>query len=245
MVPTYSPERLKASSNIRHHAFPLRCIWRRPSGHEKVERFKRTRINCRERSINRYWALLHNPGEIVTREELRTSCCRRTLTSTTDATYDTTLNKLRWLLGDSHGAASPHWKPCSAAKANLYRQDFVVRRSSAGVLVARLQRLIAGDGEVAEHAAGKPSVLRTALLSRWFAAGVVTLVIVTFCVARRWCLRAPLILARISRSHRANFDESRYGRPARLGCGQLAPCVVSPSGFFFLSSRGIVRVFFR
>ena len=32
---------------------------------------------------------------------------------------------------------------------------------------------------VAEHAEGKPSFLRTALLSRWFAAGVVTLVIVS------------------------------------------------------------------
>src|SRR5260370_15109998 len=119
-------------------------------------------------------ALLQKPGEVVTREELRMHLWPSDTHVNYDANVNTTVNKLRQVLGDS---------PEQPAFV-----DTIPRQGYS--FVAKIEYLdrpltppapqpaeISPVAAVPECAAGKATFFPTAILSRWVTARVVTLVI--------------------------------------------------------------------
>ncbi len=122
-------------------------------------------------------ALLQKPGEIVTREELRMQLWPSGRRVNYDANVNTTVNKLRLLLGDSPD--QPVFVETNPRKG----YSFIARVNYVNSIDETLapQAPPAADLSpvtgVAEHAIGKASFFRMAMRSRWFTAGVVALVI--------------------------------------------------------------------
>jgi len=142
---------------------------------KKEELFKDgTRIKMQGKVHQALLALLRKPGAIVTREELRMQLWPSDTHVNYDANVNTTVNKLRLVLGDS--TEQPVYVETIPRKG----YSFVAKIECADRPPAwqlshtdeSMQATVA-----TEHAAGKPSFFRTALLSRWFTVGVVTLVI--------------------------------------------------------------------
>ena len=175
MVPMHSPEQPQASNNTA--IAPIRYIYF-GAFHldlKKEELFKNgTRIKLQGKVHQALLALLQKPGEIVTREELRMQLWPSDTHVNYDANVNTTVNKLRQVLGDS-----PE-QPAYVETIPRKGYSFVAKIEYADLPPAP-QALLTEEpppgGAVAEHAEAKPSFFRTALLSRWFTAGVVTLVI--------------------------------------------------------------------
>src|SRR5882762_646216 len=114
-------------------------------------------------------ALLQKPGEIVTREELRLQLWPDALVNY-DANVNTTVNKLRQVLGDS--ADQPAFVDTIPRKGYSFiaKVEYVDRP----VALQSPQPSELSPVAAQERAA---SLFRTAILSKWFAAGVVALVI--------------------------------------------------------------------
>jgi len=122
-------------------------------------------------------ALLLKPGEVVTREELRMRLWPSGTFVNYDSNMNTTVNKLRQVLGDSSDQPAfvetiPRKGYSFVAKVE-YLDRPVAPQSSQSPQSAKLS----SAGAAPEHANGKASFFRTAIHSRWFTAGVVTLVI--------------------------------------------------------------------
>ena len=122
-------------------------------------------------------ALLLKPGEVVTREELRMRLWPSGTFVNYDSNMNTTVNKLRQVLGDSSDQPAfvetiPR-KGYSFVAQVEYLDRPVAPQSSQSPQSAKLS----SAGAAPEHANGKASFFRTAIHSRWFTAGVVTLVI--------------------------------------------------------------------
>src|SRR5260370_29932464 len=118
-------------------------------------------------------ALLQKPGEIVTREALRLQLWPSDTLVNYDANVNTTVNKLRQVLGDSAG------QPAFVDTIPRQGSTFSAQAEYADRPVA-LQAPRQPEPKPAQaiHARAA-SLLRTALPSKWFAAGVVVLVIAT------------------------------------------------------------------
>ncbi|MGB2901105.1 MAG: winged helix-turn-helix domain-containing protein [Candidatus Acidiferrum sp.] len=133
-----------------------------------------TRVKLQGKVYQALLALLERPGEVVTREAL----CKRLWPSDTHVNYDanvnTTVNKLRQVLGDSPD------QPVFV--------DTIPRKGYS--FVAAIEYLDQPPPEQAEKPEGssfsaaqaasgesKSSLLRAALSSKWFAAGVISLVV--------------------------------------------------------------------
>ena len=175
MVPMHSLEQLPASNNSA--AVPVRfvCFGDFYLDLKKEELFKSgTRIKMQGKVHQALLALLQKPGEIVTREELRMQLWPSDTHVNYDANVNTTVNKLRLVLGDS--TEQPVYVETIPRKGYSFvgKTEYTDRPPTPQVPPTS-ESLPATT--VAEHAAGKPSFFRTALLSRWFTAGIVTLVI--------------------------------------------------------------------
>jgi len=178
MVPMYSPVE-GASSNSAPIA-PARyvCFGAFHLDLQQGELLKDgSRIKLQGKVYQALLALLQKPGEIVTREELRMQLWPSGRRVNYDANVNTTVNKLRLLLGDSPD--QPVFVETNPRKG----YSFIARVNYVNSIDETLapQAPPAADLSpvtgVAEHAIGKASFFRMAMRSRWFTAGVVALVI--------------------------------------------------------------------
>jgi DNA-binding winged helix-turn-helix (wHTH) protein len=172
VVPMHSPEQPQASSNIAIAPARYACFGVFHLDLKKEELFKDgTRIKMQGKVHQALLALLQKPGEIVTREELRMQLWPSETHVNYDANVNTTVNKLRLVLGDSSD------QPVYVETIPRKGYSFVAKIAYADRPPVSHKDESMAATPVAEHAADKPSFFRTALLSRWFTVGVVTLVI--------------------------------------------------------------------
>jgi DNA-binding winged helix-turn-helix (wHTH) protein len=144
----------------------------------KEELFKDgTRVKLQGKVYRALLALLQKPGEVVTREELRTQLWPSDTHVNFDANVNTTVNKLRQVLGDS--PEQPAFVETIPRKgytfvAKVEHVDRPVTLQAAPQPAKLLP--VAG---LQEHGEGRTSFFRTAMHSNWFTAGAVVLVIVS------------------------------------------------------------------
>ena len=118
--------------------------------------------------------LLARPGEVVSREDLRQRLWPEGTHVNYDANVNTTVNKLRLALGDSPDA------PIFVETIPRQGYSFVGKVAPGVPSVASRREISGGLSESAEQVADKaaegvaPSV---SLVSKWFVAGVVALIL--------------------------------------------------------------------
>jgi DNA-binding winged helix-turn-helix (wHTH) protein len=173
-VPMHSPEQRESLNSTALSPARYVCFGAFHLDLKKEELFKDgKRVKLQGKVYQALIALLQKPGELVTREGLRMQLWPSDTHVNYDANVNTTVNKLRQVLGDS-----PE-QPAFVETIPRKGYSFVAKIEYA----ERPPRPQAGTEElsdvntVQEFAEGKASFFRTALLSRWFTAGVVTLVI--------------------------------------------------------------------
>jgi len=177
MVPMGSPEHLEASNNAAIAPARFVCFGTFHLDLKNEELFQEgARLKIQGKVYQALIALLQKPGHIVTREELRMQLWPADTHVNYDANVNTTVNKLRQVLGDSPD------QPLYVETIPRKGYSFVGKiqyadRPPALQMPKKEAATPAPVTAVAEHFEGKPSFLRTAFLSRWFTAGVVTLVI--------------------------------------------------------------------
>src|SRR3989440_12380278 len=174
-VHRHSPEQHqgsnKAARYVRFGTFQL--------DFEKEELFKNgARVKLQSKVCEALLALLSKPGEIVTREELRRQLWPSDTHVNYDANVNTTVNKLRQVLGDSPDEPAfvdtiPRKGYCFVAKVEYVDKPVtsLVPRSEE---LSPLTTPRITDEERAESSA---LLFRTAVLSKWFTGAVVVLVI--------------------------------------------------------------------
>jgi DNA-binding winged helix-turn-helix (wHTH) protein len=145
---------------------------------KKEELFKNgTRVKLQGKVYQTLLALLQKPGEVVTREELRLQLWPSDTHVNYDANVNTTVNKLRQVLGDS--PEQPAFVETIPRKGYTFvaKVEYVDRPVTlqAAPQPAKLLPVAA----VQEHGEGWASFFRTAMYSKWFAAGAVVLVIIS------------------------------------------------------------------
>jgi DNA-binding winged helix-turn-helix (wHTH) protein len=175
VVPMHSPEQPQASSNIAIAPARYACFGVFHLDLKKEELFKDgSRIKMQGKVHQALLALLHKPGEIVTREELRMQLWPSDTHVNYDANVNTTVNKLRLVLGDS--SDQPVYVETIPRKGYSFVAKIGYADRPPMSQVSHKDESMPATA-VAEHAAGKPSFFRTALHPRWFTVGVVSLVI--------------------------------------------------------------------
>jgi DNA-binding winged helix-turn-helix (wHTH) protein len=178
LLPMHSPEEHESSHKAAVAPSRYVCFGAFHLDLKKEELFKDgTRVKLQGKVYQALLALLQKPGEIVTREALRLQLWPSDTHVNYDANVNTTVNKLRQVLGDSPVQPAfvdtiPRKGYSFVAKVEYVEQP-VILQSLQGTQPAERSLLAA----IAEHAEGKASFFRTVILSRWFTAGVVTLVI--------------------------------------------------------------------
>lgn len=170
-VPMHSQQARQGSDNLPSASPRYICFGAYHLDLKREELYKDgARVKLQGKVYQALLALLQKPGEIVTREELRAQLWPDALVNY-DANVNTTVNKLRQVLGDS--ADQPGFVDTIPRKGYSFiaKVEYVDRpvvpqapKPSELLPVAATQ----------ERAA---SLFRTAILSKWFAAGVVALVI--------------------------------------------------------------------
>jgi DNA-binding winged helix-turn-helix (wHTH) protein len=175
LVPTRSPEQNQVLNNATLAPERYVCFGAFHLDLKKEELFKDgTRVKLQGKVYQALLALLQKPGEIVTREELRMQLWPSDTHVNYDANVNTTVNKLRQVLGDSPD--QPAFVDTIPRKGySFVGQVRFVDQPVAQQLpkVAELSA-IAADQQRAES---RSSFFRTAILSKWFTAAVVVLVI--------------------------------------------------------------------
>src|SRR5437667_3027632 len=116
-------------------------------------------------------ALLQKPGEIVTREDLRLQLWPSGTHVNYDANVNTTVNKLRQVLGDSAD------QPAFVDTIPRQGYSFIAKIEYVDRPVAPLTSRLSEPAFVAATQERAASLFRTAILSKWFTGGVVVLVI--------------------------------------------------------------------
>src|SRR5467141_3683886 len=178
LLPTRSPEQHEASHNTT--IAPARYIGF-GTFHldlKKEELFKDgTRVKLQGKVYQALLALLQNPGEIVTREELRMQLWPSDTHVYFDANVNTTVNKLRQVLGDSPDQPAfvdtiPRKGYCFVAKVE-YADQAVAPQTPPAPKPAGLSSVAA----LWERTESTASYFRAALTARRITAAVVTLVI--------------------------------------------------------------------
>jgi DNA-binding winged helix-turn-helix (wHTH) protein len=174
MLPMHSPEENVNSHDIAISPARYVCFGTFHLDLKNEELFKDgARVKLQGKVYQALLALLQKPGEIVTREELRMQLWPSDTHVNYDANVNTTVNKLRQVLGDS--PEQPAFVETIPRKGYSFvaKIEFADRLALQASQSAELSPVTAGQ----EQADGKASFIRTALLSRWFTAGVVTVVI--------------------------------------------------------------------
>ena len=148
---------------------------------QKEELFKDgARVKLQGKVYQALLALLEKPGEIVTREELRQHLWPDDTHVNYDANVNTTVNKLRQVLGDLPD--QPAFVNTIPRKGYSFvaRVEYLERPVAHLAQHAQDARWSAEFSPAAaaeERAENRTSFFRAALSSRWLTAGVVTLVI--------------------------------------------------------------------
>jgi DNA-binding winged helix-turn-helix (wHTH) protein len=174
-VPTHSPEVHEGSNKASFPPARYVCFGAFHLDLRKEELFKDgMRVKLQGKVYQALLALLGKPGEIVTREELRMQLWPSDTHVNYDANVNTTVNKLRQVLGDSPDQPAfvdtiPRKGYCFVAKVEYVDQPVTPPEE----LSLRSTPLTVVD----ERMEGNASFFRTANLSKWFTAGVVVLVI--------------------------------------------------------------------
>src|SRR5712691_3502095 len=119
-------------------------------------------------------ALLQKPGEIVTRKELCTQLWPSDTHVNYDANVNTTVNKLRQVLGDS--PEQPVFVDTIPRKGYSFVGKVRYVDHPVAPQAPRPEELSPRTTDVV-RAEGSASFFRTAILSKWFTAAVVVLVI--------------------------------------------------------------------
>jgi DNA-binding winged helix-turn-helix (wHTH) protein len=139
---------------------------------KKEELFKDgTRLKLQGKVYQALLALLQKPGEIVKREELRMQLWPSDTHVNYDANVNTTVNKLRQVLGDSPD------QPAFVETVPRQGYSFVAKVQYLDRPVAQRLPKVAGVAADQQRAERQTSFFRTAILSKWFTAAVVVLVI--------------------------------------------------------------------
>src|SRR5437899_4258846 len=171
-VPRHSLEEHQGSNNatcgparyVRFGTFQLSL--------EKEELFKNgARVKLQSKVCEALLALLSKPGEIVTREELRRQLWPSDTHVNYDANVNTTVNKLRQVLGDSPD------QPAFVDTIPRQGYSFIAKIEYVDRPVAPLTSRLSEPAFVAATQERAASLFRTAILSKWFTGGVVVLVI--------------------------------------------------------------------
>jgi len=177
MVPMHSPERPPVTTDTNSEPARYVCFGPFSLDLKKEELYKDgSRIKLQGKVHQALLALLQKPGEIVTREELRMQLWPSGTHVNYDANVNTTVNKLRQVLGDSSE------QPAFVETVPRKGYSFVGKVTFADqppVIVAPRTAKPPVAGASAENAKNEPKFFQKLLLSRWFTAGVVTLVIVS------------------------------------------------------------------
>ena len=132
-----------------------------------------TRVKLQGKVFQALVALLEKPGEVVTREALRNRLWPSDTHVNYDANVNTTVNKLRLVLGDSPD------QPVFVDTIPRKGYSFVAAIEYLDQPAPQPAGIPEGASSGAVRAAGEArnSVLRTAFSSKWFAAGVISLVL--------------------------------------------------------------------
>jgi len=186
LVPTHSPEEHEGSNNPAFAPPRYACFGAFHLDLRREELFKDgTRVKLQGKVYQALLALLLKPGEIVTREELRMQLWPSDTHVNYDANVNTTVNKLRQVLGDSPDQPAfvdtiPRKGYCFVAKVE-YVDRPVAPQAPQGPKPAGLSSITAPrttpPTTIVECMESTTSYFRAALTSRWFTAAVVTLVI--------------------------------------------------------------------
>ena len=186
LVPTHSPEEHQGSNNPAFAPARYACFGAFHLDLKREELFKDgTRVKLQGKVFQALLALLQKPGEIVTREELRMQLWPLDTHVNYDANVNTTVNKLRQVLGDSPDQPAfvdtiPRKGYSFVAKVEYVDQP-VAPQAPQGPKPAGLSSVTAPPTTPPAAIVGRTestaSYFRAALTSRWFTAAVVTLVI--------------------------------------------------------------------
>jgi DNA-binding winged helix-turn-helix (wHTH) protein len=175
LVPTRSPEQNQVLNSPTLAPERYVCFGAFHLDLKKEELFKDgTRVKLQGKVYQALLALLQKPGEIVTREELRMQLWPADTHVNYDANVNTTVNKLRQVLGDSPD------QPAFVDTIPRKGYSFVGQVRYVDQPVAHLSPKVAELSAIAmdqQRAESKLSFFRTAILSKWFTAAVVVLVI--------------------------------------------------------------------
>jgi DNA-binding winged helix-turn-helix (wHTH) protein len=175
LLPLHSQERQENSSSIsiapsrylRFGVFHLDL--------QKEELFKDgTRVKLQGKVYQALLALLERPGEVVTREALRIRLWPSDTHVNYDANVNTTVNKLRQVLGDS--PEQPAFVDTIPRKGYSFvaKVEYLNQATALQALRSEKPALAAAEQD---HSNRKPWYVPTFPNSRWFTAGVVALVI--------------------------------------------------------------------
>jgi DNA-binding winged helix-turn-helix (wHTH) protein len=133
-----------------------------------------TRVKLQGKVYQALLALLEKPGEVVTREALRMRLWPSDTHVNYDANVNTTVNKLRQVLGDSPD------QPVFVDTIPRKGYSFVAKVEYLDQLAAQQnqepEEKLSASAE-ALSGESKGSLLRAALSSKWFTAGVISLVV--------------------------------------------------------------------
>ncbi len=133
-----------------------------------------TRVKLQGKVFQALVALLEKPGEVVTREALRNRLWPSDTNVNYDANVNTTVNKLRLVLGDSPD--QPVFVDTIPRKGYSFVAaiEYLDQPASQQNHVPEEKSSAVGEALPGES---KSSLLRAALSSKWFAAGVISLVV--------------------------------------------------------------------
>jgi len=133
-----------------------------------------TRVKLQGKVYQALLALLEKPGDILTREALRTRLWPADTHVNYDANVNTTVNKLRQVLGDS--PEEPVFVDTIPRKGYRFvaKVEYLDR---VAPLLESVQAELSSVSPANDLAEPKSSFLRLALSSKWFTVGVLTLLV--------------------------------------------------------------------
>ena len=172
-VPMHSQEARQSSDNLLSDSPRYVCFGAYHLDLKKEELYRNgARVKIQSKVYQALLALLQKPGEIVTREDLRMQLWPDALVNY-DANVNTTMNKLRQALSDSAGQPAfvdtiPRKGYSFIAKVECVDRSPLPKSSASPS--AEPSPALAAQERLA-------SLLWTMVPSKWFAAGVVVLVI--------------------------------------------------------------------
>jgi len=175
LVPTRSPEQNQVLNSPALAPERYVCFGAFHLDLKKEELFKDgTRVKLQGKVYQALLALLQKPGEIVTREELRMQLWPADTHVNYDANVNTTVNKLRQVLGDSPD--QPAFVDTIPRRGYSFVRQVRYVDQSVTPQAPRPEELSPGTTDF-ERADSRAWFFRTAILSKWFTAAVVVLVI--------------------------------------------------------------------